>query len=122
MVENKQRTSSGERNRARPAPIRATPNWPTGTAETLIRLWNAGLSAPQVAARLDTTARAVDSKVRKLRLAGYSLAARRPRSAPRLRRARRTCLYCGRTFASSHAGNRICHTCLETGPFTSAMV
>ncbi len=103
-------------------PIRPTPSWPAATAEALIRLWNIGLSAAQVGARLGATTRAVESKVRKLRVAGYPLASRRPKPPPRLRRARRKCLYCGQGFASSHVGNRICPTCIEAGPFSSAMV
>ncbi len=91
-------------------PIGPTPSWPAATAEALIRLWNSGLSAAQVAARLGATTRAVESKVRKLRVAGYPLDARRSKPPPRLQRARRKCLYCCQGFASSHVGNRICPT------------
>ncbi|MFQ5783594.1 MAG: GcrA family cell cycle regulator [Alphaproteobacteria bacterium] len=102
------------------APIPPTPRWPAGSAEALIRLWRAGLPTAEIGARLGVTARAIDSKVRKLRTAGYALPARRTASAPRARRARRSCLYCGRPFASSHIGNRLCPACLEDGPFGSA--
>jgi len=103
------------------APIRPTPCWPDGSAEALIRLWNAGLSAGQVARRLGKTARAIESKLRKLRTAGHRLETRRPRVPRRNGSAPRKCLYCGETFASTHAGNRLCPTCLEEGPFTSAI-
>ena len=102
-----------------PSPaVGATPGWPAGAAEMLIELWNGGLSAAQAAKRLGTTKRAIECKVHKLRIAGFALAARRPR---RPRGAKRKCLYCGETFASSHVGNRICPVCLEDGPFTSAI-
>ncbi len=122
----------------RPA-IRATPGWPAGAAERLIELWNGGLSAAEAAARLGATKRAVECKVHKLRVAGFALGGRRPRGPRRsqacapacrsgtagasacLQCARRTCLYCGETFASTHLGNRICPACLEDGPFTSAI-
>ena len=126
MSENIRRTKVASRVASRDGtsrrPIRPTSSWPAATAEALIRLWNSGLSAAQVAARLGATTRAVESKVRKLRVAGYPLASRRPKPPPRLRRARRKCLYCGQGFASSHVGNRICPTCIEAGPFSSAMV
>ncbi len=101
--------------------LRPTPIWPAEASRALIRLWNAGLSAARIAANLGATTRAVESKVRKLRAAGHALAPRRP-ARKRPRRAPRACLYCGEKFASSHVGNRLCPGCLETGPFTSAMV
>ncbi len=104
-----------------PGAIRPTPSWPAGTAEALIRLWDGGHSAAEVARRLGTSMCAVESKVRKLRVAGYGLAARRPVRCGEPQRARRKCLYCGHGFASTHIGNRICPTCLEEGPFGSAM-
>ena len=102
--------------------LRPTPNWPADTSRALIRLWNAGLSAARIAARLGATTRAVENKVRTLRVAGHALAPRRSVRARRRRRAPRACLHCGDTFASSHVGNRLCPGCFETGPFTSAMV
>ncbi len=121
MEENRRRTKY---HRTVPAPgtIAPTPSWPRGSAEALIRMWNQGLAASQVAVRLGTSVRAVESKVRKLRVAGYPLAERRRPPPRRPRRARRTCLYCGHVFASTHVGNRLCPTCLEEGPFTSAML
>ena len=109
--------------RAATAPrIPPTPSWPAGAGETLICLWNSGLSGPEIACRLGVTARAVESKVRKLRVAGHALAERRARAPRRAQRAARKCLYCGAMFASAHIGNRLCPTCLEEGPFTSSMV
>ena len=102
--------------------VQPTPNWPADRSRALIRLWNAGHSAARIAARVGATTRAVESKVRKLRVAGHALAPRRPVRTRWPRRAPRTCLYCGDTFASSHVGNRLCAGCLETGPFTGAMV
>ena len=125
-------------------PIGATPGWPAGAAERLIELWNGGLSAAQAAARLGTTTRAVECKVHKLRFAGFALAGRRPEgphrsqacasaygpkppaespegASARRQCAKRKCLYCGETFASTHIGNRLCPACLEDGPFTSAI-
>lgn len=122
MGKNKQRTTTVADHPDASAPIRPTPSWPAGRAEALIRLWNCGLVTAEIAARLGVTPRAVDSKVRKLRVAGYRLAARRPRCPRTIRRARRKCLHCGALFPSSHIGNRICGTCLEDGPFTGALV
>ena len=122
---NKQGTLDTPGCTATPPRIPPTPSWPAGAAETLIRLWNAGLSGPEIASRLGVTARAVESKVRKLRVAGHSLVERRARAARRAQRAQRAtrkCLYCGAMFASAHIGNRLCPTCLEEGPFTSSMV
>ncbi len=102
--------------------VQPTPNWPADRSRALIRLWNAGHSAARIAARVGATTRAVESKVRKLRVAGHALAPRWPVRTRWPRRAPRTCLYCGDTFASSHVGNRLCAGCLETGPFTGAMV
>lgn len=104
-----------------PPPIRPTACWPEGSAEALIRLWNGGLSASQVARRLGKTVRAVESKLRKLRTAGHRLETRRPATPRRAGSAPRKCLYCGEIFASTHVGNRLCPTCLEEGPFTSAI-
>lgn len=103
-------------------PIPATPRWPAGSAEDLIRLWNEGCSAAEAAARLGLSARAVESKVRKLRVAGHHLAARRGGRPRRAQRAARRCLYCGDMFPSSHIGNRICPGCLDEGPFSGALV
>ncbi len=119
---NKLRTYDTASQTATPPRIPPTPSWPPGAAETLIRLWNAGLSGPEIASRLGVTARAVESKVRKLRVAGHALVERRARAPRRAQRAARKCLYCGAMFASAHIGNRLCPTCLEEGPFTSAMV
>ena len=105
--------------------VRPTPNWPADRSRALIRLWTAGLSTARIAARLRATTPAVVSKVRKLRklrVAGHALGPRRPVRARRARRAPRRCLYCGEEFASSHVGNRLCPGCLESGPFTGAMV
>ncbi len=102
--------------------VRPTPNWPADRSRALIGLWNAGHSAARIAALLRATTRAVESKVRKLRVAGHALAPRRPVRTRRPRHTPRTCLYCGDKFASSHVGNRLCPGCLETGPFTSPMV
>jgi|GEM_PF-4621407 len=103
-------------------PIRPTPCWPLHAVETLVRLWRAGQSTPEIAARLGMTARAIDSKLRKLRTAGIDLPRRRKVAGHRVARAQRRCLYCGRMFASSHVGNRLCPTCLEEGPFTSSVL
>ena len=122
-------------------PIRPTQRWPAGTAETLMRLWNLGLGTMELARRFAVTTRAIDSKVRRLRVEGHELAARRPRharpsdvlaapgrpgdvlAAPGRPgdHAPRCCLYCGALFASSHIGNRICPTCLDEGPFSGAI-
>ncbi len=122
MGGNKQRTYDTPSRTATPPRIPPTPSWPAGAGETLIRLWNAGLSGPEIASRFGVTARAVESKVRKLRVAGHALAERRARAPRRAQRAVRKCLYCGAMFASAHIGNRLCPMCLEEGPFTSAMV
>ncbi len=105
-----------------PGPIPATPRWPAGSAEDLIRLWNEGCSAAEAAARLGLSPRAVESKVRKLRVAGHHLATRRGGRPRRAQRAARRCLYCGDMFPSSHIGNRICPGCLDEGPFSGALV
>ena len=102
-------------------PIRPTCRWPAGTAETLLRLWKLDWSTMELACRFGVTTRAIDSKVRRLRVAGHELAARRPQRARRNGHAPRCCLYCGGLFASSHIGNRICPTCLDEGPFTGAI-
>lgn len=115
----------------RKSPIRPTARWPAGTAETLMRLWNQGWGTTELARRFAVTTRAIDSKVRRLRVVGHELAARRPRYARRSDvlaapgrpgdHAPRCCLYCGALFASSHIGNRICPTCLDEGPFSGAI-
>ncbi len=102
-----------------PSAIAPTPRWPAETVAALVRLWGEGLTAAEVAARLDKTASAVRAKLHKLRAASVALDGRR--RAPPRGRARRTCLYCGRRFPSAHVGNRLCPGCLEDGPFTSAM-
>ncbi len=100
--------------------LSATPGWSAAALAALVRLWDEGLTAPEVAARLGKTARAVECKVHKLRAAGHRLAPRRSGRGPC--RARRRCLYCGGSFLSSHAGNRLCPVCLADGPFTSSLV
>ncbi len=134
MGENKQRTTTVDDHPgaivpiapiapiAPVGPIAPTPRWPAGRAEALVDLWNRGLATADLAARLGVTTRAVDSKVRKLRIAGHALAARRLRRRQRPRRARRKCLHCGRLFASAHIGNRLCPPCLEDGPFSGALL
>ncbi len=122
VVKNINGTSFAAPSAVAAGAIGPTPGWPAARVRALIRLWNAGLSAARIGDRLDTTTRAVESKVRTLRAGGHALAARRPCQARQQGRAPRRCLYCGRTFASSHAGNRLCPECLETGPFTGAMV
>ena len=103
--------------------LSATPGWPAAALAALVRLWDEGLTATEVAARLGKTTRAVECKVHKLRAAGHRLAPRRFAQGPsQARRARRRCLYCGGTFLSSHAGNRLCPVCLADGPFTSSLV
>ena len=106
------------------------PAWPAAAVERLRGYWNDGLTTAEIAARLGKTARAVECKIYKLRARGCVLPARRRRlpggGHDGERRddqwARRRCLYCNEDFDSSHRGNRICPTCLEDGPFTSAMV
>ncbi|MFP6740509.1 MAG: hypothetical protein VCD33_02615 [Alphaproteobacteria bacterium] len=83
-------------------------------------MWNQGLTAPEVGARIGKTARAVECKVYKLRAAGHSLAPRRAIDEPA--RVSRRCLYCGEDFPSSHPGNRLCPGCLVDGPFTSTLL
>ena len=122
VTENEKRTHNTAPADVAGGAIGPTPGWPAARVRALIRLWNTGLSAARIGTRLDATTRAVESKVRNLRVAGHALATRRPFQARQHRRASRRCLYCGRTFASSHAGNRLCPECLETGPFTGAMV
>jgi len=85
--------------------------------ERLIALWNGGGTAAQVAATLGKSVRAVESKVRKLRVAGHRLSGRR-QAVPRITRVvTRRCLHCGHPFPSEHIGNRICRDCLDDGPF-----
>ncbi len=91
----------------------ATPGWPLETVEALVQLWNQGLTAPEVGARIGKTARAVECKVHKLRAAGHALAPRRAIDEPE--RVFRRCLYCGEDFPSSHPGNRLCPGGLESG-------
>jgi hypothetical protein len=98
----------------------ATPGWPPETVEALVQLWNQGLTAPEVGARIGKTARAVECKVHKLRAAGHALPPRRAIDEPE--RVSRRCLYCGEDFPSSHPGNRLCPGCLADGPFTSTVL
>ena len=100
--------------------IASTPGWPLETAEALVQLWNQGLTAPEVGARIGKTARAVECKVHKLRAAGHALTPRRATDEPA--RVSRRCLYCGEDVPSSHPGNRLCPGCLINGPFTSALL
>ncbi len=99
--------------------VRPTPPWPAETVAVLVRLWDEGLTAAEVAARLGKTAGAVRAKLHKLRAASVPLAG--GRRATRRNCVRRSCLYCGRRFPSEHVGNRLCPGCLEDGPFTSAI-
>jgi hypothetical protein len=46
-----------------------------------MRLWNLGWGTTELARRFAVTTRAIDSKVRRLRVVGHELAARRPRYA-----------------------------------------
>jgi hypothetical protein len=96
--------------------------WEAARVDQVVRLWNAGLSAPDIARRLGTSRHSVESKIAKLRRAGVSLAHRRSRAAAISPYARRRCLHCDHPFDSEHIGNRICPICLIDGPFTSAMV
>lgn len=98
----------------------ATPAWPAETVETLTAMWERGLSAAEIAARLGKTARSVESKIHSLRATGHTLASRR--GASHRGTTQRRCLYCGQDFASLHPGNRLCPICLVDGPFTSAML
>jgi 5-methylcytosine-specific restriction endonuclease McrA len=96
--------------------------WPTDRTRALVRLWNSGLSAADVAVALETTVRAVECKVHKLRAAGHAIATRRRRPPSEPKKAPRKCLYCGGMFASTHIGNRLCPPCLEEGPFTGTLL
>ncbi|MSP81934.1 MAG: hypothetical protein EXQ94_03120 [Alphaproteobacteria bacterium] len=88
----------------------------------LVDLWNAGRAARVIAGLMGTSRDAVESKLAKLRRAGRPLARRRAaRGTPKVETLRR-CLHCNQDFASQHICNRLCPTCLEEGPFTSAMV
>ena len=114
------------------------PGWPAAAIDALRRHWLEGLTTAEIASRLGKTARAVECKIYKLRSRGWDLPARRRKISDRAgdgggtgfahganrgsQRARRSCLYCGENFDSSHPCNRICAGCLEDGPFTSAMV
>ncbi|MFQ5985297.1 MAG: GcrA family cell cycle regulator, partial [Alphaproteobacteria bacterium] len=96
--------------------------WPAQRVEELLKLWREGVPVKEIARRFEVTVPAVESKVVRLRSAGYRLARRRAGPpATRAQRLRR-CLYCGERFMSEHIGNRLCPACLENGPFTSAMV
>ena len=99
--------------------VAPTPRWPAETVAALVRLWDEGLTAAEVAARLGKTAGAVRAKLHKLCAASVPLAG--GRRATRRGCVRRSCLYCGRRFPSEHVGNRLCPGCLEDGPFTSAI-
>ena len=99
--------------------VAPTPRWPAETLAALVRLWDEGLTAAEVAARLGKTAGAVRAKLHKLCAASVPLAG--GRRATRRGCVRRSCLYCGRRFPSEHVGNRLCPGCLEDGPFTSAI-
>ena len=105
----------------RPTPLRPT-IWNPARVAAVVRLWNAGLSAPAIARRIGASRLSVESKLAKLRRAGVALVRRRSRQAAATPRTTRRCLHCGAGFASEHVGNRICPTCLIDGPFTSAMV
>jgi len=96
--------------------------WSKERTAHLVRLWNAGVPAPEIARALGTTRHGVESKLAKLRRAGAPLARRRSAPEAASTRARRRCLHCGQGFASEHKGNRLCPTCLVEGPFTSALV
>ena len=124
MDANKRETNSTQHDTAPSRVIRPTATWPAASAETLIALWNAGRTAAEIATRLGVSARAVESKLRKLRAAGHHLVRRRGAAGRvgRAGRARRRCLHCCEMFTSEHPGNRICSLCLEEGPFTSALV
>lgn len=122
MDKNKTRTNKisvhhGRECRARPSPV-----WTAHRTRRLIGLWNAGLATAEVAAALETTLRAVECKLHKLRAAGHHVATRRQNPPTPSNKARRKCLYCGGMFASTHIGNRLCPACLEDGPFTGAML
>ena len=96
--------------------------WTEARTAEVVRLWNAGLSAPEIADRLGATRYAIESKLAKLRRAGVALDRRRRRKMIQPARAIRRCLYCANDFASEHVGNRLCPACLDDGPFTSALV
>jgi hypothetical protein len=108
MDANKTNINSTYRNLASCRSTRPPAAWSAASAETLIELWNGGHSAAEIATRLGVSARAVESKLSKLRAAGHELVWRRASVAVRVGRARRRCLHCGEMFASEHLGNRIC--------------
>lgn len=122
MDENKTTTLSVADDRGGGCRTRPSPVWTAYRTRRLISLWNTGLATAEVAAVLETTLRAVECKVHKLRAAGHHVAPRRQSPPARSNKARRKCLYCGGMFASTHIGNRLCPACLEDGPFTGAML
>ncbi|MGD9538536.1 MAG: hypothetical protein AB7P52_11465 [Alphaproteobacteria bacterium] len=100
-----------------------TPNWPAADTAALVEAWNAGAAPAALAARFGTTVNAIYARVRALRRQGVALQARRrqggvtPKQGRRNGPARRKCLTCGESFRSTHVGNRICLTCLESDLF-----
>lgn len=99
--------------------IRPTPRWSLADTEALIRAWNAGEAPDALACRFGVPAGAIYARVRALRRHGIALQTRRAPTANaaqapgrRSGRARRRCLTCGKTFRSTHIGNRICEPCL----------
>lgn len=109
-----------------------TPMWPLGMSEVAIRLWGMGFTTTEMADYFGKTLRAMDSRIRKLRVDGYDLPNRRFD-----RRAKdniedllaagwtwRDCLYCLSPFLSPYkkSENRLCGICIEHGPFTSTIL
>lgn len=95
--------------------------WTADEDAAFIALRREGLTAQEIATRLNRTKHAINSRVSFLGLTNDAPTPRtnvKPRQTLATKRTARPCLCCRRKFASRGAGNRLCEVCrrLDAGP------
>ena len=89
------------------------PRWSEALNADFMEMWNAGRSLEEISQRFGISRDAAYARATRLRRNGRDLERRVGRDNGGEARQRR-CLGCGRSFMSSHAGNRLCWTCSQS--------
>lgn len=87
--------------------------WSEARNADFTAMWNAGRSLEEIAQRFGISREAAYARATRLRRGGCELERRIGRRQAAEASMRR-CLGCGKGFMSSHAGNRLCWTCVQS--------
>lgn len=95
--------------------VRSSPPMPWSESQNadFAAMWNAGRSLDEIAQRFGISREAAYARATRLRRSGRELERRVGRPDGRDASPRR-CLGCGKSFMSSHAGNRLCWSCSQS--------